>query len=221
MRSFILVGICSTVFIYWGCLSLYSQGGDLIIQQYNKGPVLDNVYSRWSIYPVVQLNRINSNLETTTPKIALGGGLEGEYQVSKTLGFLTGMYYNPVIYSYPVQDSLGFDRLSYLSLPFAIRLHPTKSVSLGVGIHYNFYRKGEQLRTIGDFERTEPYAEGIFKNSFGGFAQVGYHFFKHFYGFVNFRWAGRSSPPIQPQTNNISGFQVGFNYRIWRSRIKR
>jgi len=221
MRCLFVVGISFIVFLNWGSSFLYGQGGDLLIQQYNKGPVLDNVYSRWSIYPGVQLNRINANLETTTPKLALGGGLEGEFRVSKTVGFLTGIFYNPVVYSYPVQDSLGLDRLNYLSVPLAIRLHPTKRVSLGVGVQYNFFRKGQQLRTIEDFEQTEPYAEGIFINSFGGFAQVGYHFFKHFYGFVNFRWAGRVSPPTQPQTNNNSGFQVGFNYRIWRSRIKR
>ena len=26
-----------------------AQGGELLIQQYNQGPVLDNFYSRWSI----------------------------------------------------------------------------------------------------------------------------------------------------------------------------
>ena len=221
MRFLILFGISFLIFLYWGSHSLYGQGGDLLIQQYNKGPVLDNVFSRWSIRPGVLLNRINTNLETTAPKITFGGGLEGEYRVSKTVGFLTGIYYNPIVYSYPVQDSLGIDRLRYLTVPLAIRLHPTNRVSLGVGVQYNFFRKGEQLKTIGDYEQTEPYTKDIFKNSLGGFAQVGYLFFKHFYGFVNFRWAGRSSPPTQPQTNNTSGFQIGLNYRIWRSRIKR
>lgn len=221
MRSLVLVGFSLLVFLYWGSGQLYGQGSELLLQQYNKGPVLDDVYSRWSVYPVVQLNRINTNLETTSPKLTLGGGLEGEFRVSKTVGFLSGIAHTPVVYSYPVQDSLGLDRLRYLSIPLAVRLHPTKRVSLGLGVQYNIYRKGEQLRTIGDFERKTAYTEGVFLNSFGGFAQVGYHFFKRFYGFVNFRWAGRSSPPTQPQTNNNSGFQLGLNYRLWRSRIKR
>ena len=28
----------------------FAQGENLLIQQYNKGPALDDVYSRWTIY---------------------------------------------------------------------------------------------------------------------------------------------------------------------------
>lgn len=209
------------LFLLLGSFSGQAQGGDLLIQQYNKGPVLDNVYSRWSIYPGIHLIRINTDQETTTPKLTSGGFLHLEYRVSKTVGFFSGLNYTPIAYTYPVQDSLGQDRLTYLSIPLALRLHPNTKISVALGGTYNIFHQGEKLLRLDDFEAREYYPEGVFKNSFGGVVQVGYHFFNRFYGFVNFRWATKSSSPTQKQTNNTLGFQLGLNVALWRSRIRR
>jgi hypothetical protein len=197
-----------------------AQGGDLLIQQYQKGPALDATYSRWSVYPGVQLNYINTDLENTNPKLTLGGLLEVEYRVSTTVGFTSGIHYTPIAYSYPVQDSIGVDQLSYGSIPLSIQLHPTKRVSIGLGALYNIYNKGVFLRTIEDFKSETPYPKEYFKNSFGGFVRVGYHFFRKCYVYVNLRWATRSNPPTLPQTNTNSGFQLGINYTLWASKKK-
>ncbi len=203
--------------------SYYSQaqGGELLIQQYNQGPVLDNFYSRWSINLGIQLNRINTDKENTNPKITLGSLIQLEYNVSKTVGFISGLNYTPISYSYTIKDSLGQDNLKYFSIPIGIRLNPTKRVSISLGGLYNRYQKGEYEVSLNDFARQANYAESIFKNSLGGFAQIGYHFFKRFYGFLNFRWATRNSSPTLSQSNNTSGFQVGFVYQLWSSRVKR
>jgi hypothetical protein len=195
-----------------------AQGGDLLIQQYQKGPALDGTYSRWSVYPGVQLNYINTDLESTSPKLALGAVLQIEYRVSSTVGFTTGLYDTRIAYSYPVQDSIGIDKLRYWSIPLGIQLHPTKRVSLGLSALYNSFNKGRFLRRIEEFESETPYPKEHFKNSFGGVVQVGYHFFKKCYAYLNFRWATRSNPPTLPQTNTNSGFQLGINYTLWASK---
>ena len=97
-----------------------AQGGELLIQQYNQGPVLDNFYSRWSINLGIQVNRINTDKENTNPKITLGSLLQLEYNVSQTVGFISGLNYTPISYSYTIKDSLGQDNLKYFSIPLGI-----------------------------------------------------------------------------------------------------
>ena len=117
-------------------------------------------------------------------------------------------------------DSLVQDRLSYFTIPIGIQLIPTKKSNIILGANYNIYNNGNFIISKGSFERSEVYSEGIFRNTIGGFVQMGYKFYRNFETFVNFRWATRSSPAIQLQTNNTSGLQLGISYRIWNSKIK-
>jgi len=136
------------------------------------------------------------------------------------VGFVSGLNYSPVRYSYVEVDSLVQDRLSYFTIPIGIQLIPTKKSNVILGANYNIYNNGNFIISKGGFERGEVYSEGIFRNTIGGFVQMGYKFYRNFETFVNFRWATRSSPAIQLQTNNTSGLQLGISYRIWNSKIK-
>ena len=136
------------------------------------------------------------------------------------MGFVSGLNYSPVRYSYKVIDSLVQDRLSYFSIPLGIKLIPTKKSNVILGANYNIYNNGSFVISKGSFKRSEVYSEGVFRNTIGGYVQIGYKFYGNFEIFGNFRWAARSSPAIQLQTNNTSGFQLGISYLIWNSKIK-
>ena len=192
----------------------------MLILQYNKGPALDKAYSRWSIYAGINVNRINTDQKKTTPKLILGGFIQMEFRMSRTVGFLSGTNFSPVKYSYQVKNSLVQDRISYFSIPLGIRLHPTKKTSIGLGSHFNALNKAEFIRFKENSESYEAYSKGVFKNSFGGFVQLGYQFYKRFVIYANFRWASRSSPAVQIQTNNTSGIQLSLIYPIFSSQIK-
>ena len=157
---------CLFVLLLFGILEIpqgNAQGGDLLIQQYQKGPALDGVYSRWSVYPGVQLNYINTDLESTSPKLALGAVLQIEYRVSSTVGFTTGLYDTRIAYSYPVQDSIGIDKLRYWSIPLGIQLHPTKRVSLGLSALYNSLIKGAFYGELKNLRAKPPIPKNILK----------------------------------------------------------
>ena len=216
-----LFAIFFLLFFSSACPYTQAQGSELLIQQYNKGPALDNKYSRWSISSEINLNRINTDLQNTRPKLTLGVGIQIELRISKTLGFISGINFSPVKYSYQINDSLGQDRLIYYSFPLGIRLLPTKKISIGLGGLYKIFKNGKYIRSLGTFEDIDTYKENVFRNSFGGFFQIGYKFYKKFKVFSNFRWVRRSSPHIQMQTNNTSGFQLGLNYSLWRSNNKK
>ena len=207
--------------IYFTTFLNYAQNSDILIQQYNIGPALEDVYSKWTIYLGAHLNRIDSDKEISNPLINFGAINQLEYRMKKSFGFLAGINYNKISYNYPLINSVGEDELVYFSLPFGIRLHPTNKVSFAIGVLYNNFNRGQLTIKYENFERSEPYAIGIFENSIGGFTQVGYNFLKNFYTYLNFRWATKNNSPMMPQSNNTSGFQFGISYHIWSSRIKR
>jgi hypothetical protein len=215
-RNFGLVILFS--FLFYSINSL-AQGGELLIQQYSKGPRLDQNFSKWSIRLGPQLNRINTNLGTTSPTLTLGGLVELEYRLSKTVGLVSGAQFTPIHYSYPKGDSIATDSLKYITYPLLLRLQPTDKVSLGLGIIYQAFINGEKRVEIEDYAETTPYAEEIFKDSFGGVVQAVYHLNRRINIFANFRWIRRTSPPTQPQTNNTNGFKLGIVYRIWKSKL--
>ena len=196
----------------------FAQGGDLLIQQYNRGPQLDSNYSKWSFRLGPQLNRINADLGTTTPTFTFGGLVEIEYRFSKTVGLVSGAQFTPISYNYIEAGSLAIDRLKYISYPLMLRLQPTYKLSFGLGIIYQDYLSGQKELGEKDTELTTYYTTGIFKNSFGMIGQLSYHLNSRFNIFGNYRWVKRTSPPIQVQTNNTIGFQLGVSYMFLKSK---
>ncbi len=197
--------------------NIVAQGGDLLFQQYNRGPGLGESYSKWSLYGGPEINRINATLSTSSPTLTVGALIHLEYRLSKTAGLVTGANYTPVSYTFPILDSLGKHRLKYISIPLFLRVHPTKKVSLNFGALYNLYLKGTKIVSFEDTETISPYEEGVFSNSFGFVVQAGYHFWQQFYGYVNYRWAKKTSPLTQAETNNSKGLQLGLTYTFWSS----
>ena len=199
----------------------FAQGENLLIQQYNKGPVLDDVYSRWSIYLGSRLNYLNTDLEGTNPILSFGGLTEVQLNISKTFGFIIGFGNTAISYKYDYQNSFAKDRLDYFVLPIGVRLNPTKKVSFSFGALYNFFNKGENKVSENDVIVKKEYEKLDLENSFGGFTQIGFYFLKNFYGFINFRWATKYNSPLAKKSNNNNGFQLGLAYKIWSSKIKR
>ena len=199
----------------------FAQGENLLIQQYNKGPALDDVYSRWTIYLGSRLNYLNTDLEGTIPILSLGGLTEVQLNISKTFGFIIGLGNTAISYKYDYLNSFAKDRLDYFVLPIGVRLNPTKKVSFSFGTVYNFFNKGENKVSENDVILKKEYEKLDFENSFGGFTQIGFYFLKNFYGFINFRWATKYNSPLAKKSNNNNGFQLGLAYKIWSSKIKR
>ena len=211
----------SIIFYVLTSFLTFAQGENLLIQQYNKGPALDDVYSRWSIFVSGRLNYLNTDLERTSPILSLGGLTEMQFNISKTFGFLIGFGNTTISYKYNYQNSFVKDRLNYFVLPIGIRLNQTKKVSISFGAIHNLFNKGENQVTENDVVVKKEYEKLDFENSFGGFTQIGFYFLKNFYSYINFRWATRYNSPLDEKSNNNNGFQLGLAYKIWSSRIKR
>ena len=211
----------SIIFYVLTSFLTFAQGENLLIQQYNKGPALDDVYSRWSIFVSGRLNYLNTDLERTSPTLSLGGLTEMHFNISKTFGFLIGFGNTTISYKYDYQNSFVNDRLNYFVLPIGVRLNPTKKVSISFGAIHNLFNKGENQVTENDVVVKKEYEKLDFENSFGGFTQIGFYFLIIFYSYFNYRWATKYNSPLDEKSNSNNGFQLGLAYKIWSSRIKR
>ena len=209
------------IFYAFTSLLSFAQGENLLIQQYNKGPVLDDVYSKWTIYLGSRLNYLNTDLEGTNPIFSLGGLTEVQLNFSKTFGFIIGFGNTTISYKYDYPNSFAKDRLDYFVLPIGVRLNPTKKVSFSFGAIHNFFNNGENKVSENNIIVKKEYEKLYFENSFGGFTQIGFYFLKNFYGFINYRWATKYSSPLAEKSNNNIGFQLGLAYKIWSSKLKR
>ena len=209
-RLYILIALLSGV-------NMFSQGGDILIQQYSKGPELNQMYSKWSFSIGPEVNRINSALNTASPTITVGGMINIEYRFSKTVGLISGLKFVPISYRYVFENSLRKDRLQYLTIPLILKLNPFEKISFGLGILYNHYEKGQRVLRFEDAEVITEYPEGVFSNPLGFSAQVGYHIWDRFNASINYRLAKKYSPANQPQSNNSKGLQVSLTYTFLRS----
>ncbi len=209
-RLYILIALLSGV-------NMFSQGGGILIQQYSKGPELNQMYSKWSFSIGPEVNRINSDLNTASPTITVGGMINIEYRFSKTVGLISGLKFVPISYRYVFENSLGKDRLQYLTIPLILKLNPFEKISFGLGMLYNHYEKGQRILRFKDAEVITEYPEGVFSNPLGFSAQVGYHFWGRFNATINYRWAKKYSPANQPQSNNSKGLQASLTYTFLRS----
>ena len=209
-RLYILIALLSG-------LNIFSQAGGVLIQQYSKGPELNQMYSKWSFSIGPEVNRINSDLNTASPTITFGGMINIEYRFSKTVGLLSGLKFVPISYRYMLEGSIEKDRLKYLTIPLTLKLNPSKKISFGLGVLYNHYKKGQRILKFEDAKIITEYPEGIFSNPFGLSAQISYHFWDRFNTTINYRWTKKSSPVTQPQSNNSKGLQVSLTYTLLQS----
>ncbi len=145
-----------------------SQSGELLIQQYNKGPSLDNYYSKFEIYMGGDVFRMTKN-EKTKPIINFGGNIEVLYNLSKSFGVITGVHYFPVKYLYKKNEDLK-DLIKYISIPLGLKLSPTEKSKFSIGINYNDIKKAifYNGKIKGEYSLNE------YKNTFGFF--IGYEY---------------------------------------------
>jgi len=147
---------------------IFTQSGELLIQQYNKGPSLDNYYSKLEIYMGGDIFRMNKN-EKTKPIINFGGNIEVVFNLSSTFGIKSGMYYFPVKYYYKKNETFK-DLIKYISIPIGLTLAPTRKSKFSMGVNYNVINKA--IFYNGNIKG--EYSLDDYKNTFGFF--IGYEY---------------------------------------------
>jgi len=192
---------------------IFSQSGELLLQQYNKGPSLDIYYSKIEIYVGADLFRMNKN-KKTKPIINFGGNFEIIYNLSKTFGLKTGLNYFPVKYYYKNDENLK-DLIKYISIPIGLKLSPTEKSKFSMGINYNSVKKAVYYNENdkGEYNLKE------YKNTIGLFIGYEYIMWKIVGINLKYQFSKENSPDKIFKTEKYKGFVLTIKLKTYSSKI--
>jgi len=192
---------------------IYSQSSELLIQQYNKGPGLDNYYSKLEIFLGGDLFLMNKN-EKTKPIMNFGGNLEAEINISKTFGIKTGLYHFPVKYFYINNENLK-DLIKYLTIPIGIKLSPTKKSKFSMGINYNIIK--EAVFYNGNLKG--EYNLNEYKNNIGFFIGYEYLIWKMIALNIKYKFSKENTIDKLIKQEKYKGLMLSLKLKIFKTKI--
>lgn len=193
---------------------IYSQGDDLLLLQYNKGPDPDGFYRKWNFDVHFLTIRVNAKGNYSKPALTSGFGNSVQYKFSKTFGIRSGASYFNIRYKYNLSDNQSTDKITYLTIPMTIRVFPSRKLLFETGFLYNFLlgAKNSEIQNIGT--GSLDYEKGIFKNTFGMVVGSQYNAWKRLNVSLQYRVIKKASKPSVFQKNNFAGLMIGLHFFI-------
>ena len=191
---------------------VYTQDGDLLIQQYDKNSIDLEFYRKLNFEVFLEPSLPNTFDRETSAKINLNFGTNIHYRFTRTFGLSTGVYINKISYQNNIETNKSIDNLKFITIPFFIKLYPLKKINFFLGGTYNFFQKGfNQLDK--NAEKVE-FINGVFVNSAGVFTGIEYIIKKRISTSISYKIQKRNYRNYQPETQNFSGINVGLCFKI-------
>lgn len=208
MRCFLML----TILVLCSTLSLWGQGPDLLIQQYDKYPYDLEFYRKWNFDLFIQGHLSNTTYRETRGRLHLDVGGNVYYQFTKTFGLSSGVHYSRISYRYAFPTDESIDRIRFLRFPLSLNVYPVKRVRLSLGGSYNWVL-GATGQPPPATERS-TYPNKTFVNSLGMGVSASYRVWKKFSIELQYRFQKRSFNPLQRETQNFQGVALGINYSL-------
>ena len=204
--------------ILFSAHSNYSQGGDLIIQQYQKNNIDLEKFKKWNFELSVGLNYFNTIDRNSKGRINYEIGGVVYYMIKKSIGIKTGIEFLNYSYKYNLINDKSIDKLNFIAIPLNLRVFPTNKFIIDFGISFNMFIEGLNSADNGPWER---YNDGIFSNSVGFLSGIQYNLWRKFSVEIKYRYQKNSENLYQKQTNNLKGITLGINYPLFNKLNKR
>tara|TARA_B100001113_G_scaffold78425_1_gene61611 strand:- start:320 stop:970 length:651 start_codon:yes stop_codon:yes gene_type:complete len=194
---------------------IYSQGDDLLLLQYNKGPDPDGFYRKWNFDVHYLTVLMKAKGKYSNPALTYGFGSSVQYKFSKTFGIRSGASYFNLRYKYDLSDNESTDKITYLTIPITVRVSPSRKLIFETGFLYNLLlsAKNSEIQDLstGSFN----YEDGIFKNAFGMVVASQYNPWKRLNVSLQYRFLKKASKPSAVQKNNFTGVLLGLHFFIF------
>ena len=142
---------------------IYSQGDDLLLLQYNKGPDPDGFYRKWNYDIHFLTTLMNAKGKYSNPALSLGFGSSVQYKFSKTFGIRSGASFLNIRYKYTLSGNDSTDKITYLTIPITARVFPSRKLIFETGFLYNLLLSAENSEVQDITNGSFNYEDGIFK----------------------------------------------------------
>ena len=194
---------------------IYSQGDDLLLLQYNKGPDPDGFYRKWNfdVHYLTVLMKVKGKY--SIPSLTYGFGITAQHKFSKTFGIRSGVSYFNIRYKYDLSDNKSTDKITYLTIPITARVSPSRKLIFETGFLYNFLLGAENSEVLDITTGSFNYEDRIFKDTFGMVVASQYNPWKRLNVSLQYRFLKKASKPSAIQKNNFAGFLLGLHFFIF------
>lgn len=203
---------CAFLFFFFAAQLSWAQGGELLVQQYNKYPYDHEFYRTWNFALSLQPHLTNTSDRNTNQRLNVDLGADVFYRFTKTVGLQSGVHYQRTSYRYAQPNDLSIDRLRYLRFPLLLTVHPVRRLTLALGGSFHWFLNGTGLPPPAT-ERSF-YSKKTFVNTTGVYAQVQYRFYRKWTVSVSYRIQRRNNLPYGRVTQNTRGLGLGFHYTL-------
>ena len=196
----------------------YSQGGEIIIQQYHKNNIGLEKFKKWNFELSGGFNYYNTIERSTKGKINYEIGGVIYYMIKKSIGIKSGVEFLNYSYKYNLINDKSIDKINFISIPINLRIFPTNKFVIDFGINFNNFLKGINSIDNGSWVR---YNNDIFSNSIGFSSAIQYNLWRKFSVEIKYRYQKKTKKIYQKQTNNFKGITLGINYPLFNKLNKR
>ena len=194
---------------------IYSQGDDLLLLQYNKGPDPDGFYRKWNYDIHFLTTLMNAKGKYSNPALSFGFGSSVQYKFSKTFGIISGASFLNIRYKYTLSGNDSTDKITYLTIPITARVFPSRKLIFETGFLYNLLLSAENSEVQDITNGSFNYEDGIFKDTFGMVVASQYNPWKRLNVSLQYRFLKKASKPSAVQKNNFAGFLLGLHFFIF------
>tara|TARA_X000001036_G_scaffold231000_1_gene215833 strand:- start:402 stop:1097 length:696 start_codon:yes stop_codon:yes gene_type:complete len=189
-----------------------AQGGELLIQQYQKNSIDLEFYRKLNFEFFIEPNLTNTADRETKGKLNFNFGSNIHYRFTRSFGLSTGIYINKIGYQNNMETNKSINNLKFISIPFFIKLYPLKKINFFLGGAYNFYQDG--FNQIDKNTEKVKILDGVFVNSMGVFTGIEYTIKKRISSSISYKMQKRSYRNYQPETQNFNGVYLSLNFKI-------
>ena len=153
-------------------------------------------------------------------KIRYSAGVYIQYKFSKTFALNSGADYFNLSYQYNLHNNQSYDQLTYLSIPFTLRVFPSRKLLFETGLLYNHLLQAKNTEIVDLRNQSKIYPEGVFKNAFGWLFAVQYNVWKRFDISLQYRFFRKPTDPLSNQKNNFEAFILGVHFFVLNPKKK-
>lgn len=191
---------------------LTAQGGELLIQQYEKNSIDIEFYRKLNFEFFIEPNLTNTVDRETIGKLNFNFGSNIHYRFTRSFGMSTGIYVNKIGYQNNLETNKSINSLKFITIPFFVKLYPLKKINFSLGGLYNFYQNG--FNQIDKNAEKVQILDGVFVNSMGVFVGLEYIIKKRISSSISYKMQKRNYRNYQPDTQNFSGVYLSLNFKI-------
>jgi len=187
----------------------YGQGDKNLYKQYRTGPDPYNFFHKWNYSFYAKFNLINSDQNYTKIRPGKGLGFMIQKLNSKSFGFGTGFEFNEVNYKYLGYFNGSKDNLNYLTIPFSIRLYPSRKLYIESGVKYYYLLSAKNSEYINPNDNSNNYLDDLFDSSPGIFFGFNYKIWKRLHIGIQYEYLkGSRKNQVGIYPNNFRGLSL-------------